>query len=474
MADAVFRTLVPDAPLYRRTEGDVARSDLFALRERLTNFSLTVEPKRPGLKQPSLVSTYDGKIKSLLLSLPKFSVTDGDLAPAYQSLIRALEVGTKFVVVHHKSHRGEIDKWFADAGHSANVTYVSLADYVSFTDWAEDSYVSLVDKEDGAHYLMEPWEFKRSGDALIADAVEEAGVLSASQAPLIFQGGNCLVGKDHWFLGRDYFADSVALLTGQRPPVTIPKDTLAAKFTLDLFKDYVDAERELILLGTEKPISLRQYVGAKEGSEYILDIPAEGAGTYQPIFHIDMFVTLAGKRKNEKFKVLVGDPALADEALGTKSSYALAGVYGIIAKQIADLGFEVLRNPLVHWPTKGRKYKLSNLKEIATSSQSEALSRAVAELTSLGANDATDVTARSWHHITWNNCLVEDMDQGSTVYLPTFGYGDKSKLAALDQHMASLWKGLGFQVKLLGDFNGFARRQGVVHCIKKYLERAPS
>jgi hypothetical protein len=226
-----------------------------------------------------------------------------------------------------------------------------------------------------------------------------------------------------------------------------------------------------VVLGTEKPISLRQYVGTKEGSEYILDVPAEGAGTYQPIFHIDMFVTLVGGGKNEKFKVLVGDPSLADKALGTKSPYALAEVYDTIAKQFEDLGFEVVRNPIVHWQTKGRKYKLSKLGEIAASSKDEALSRSVAELAGLGASDATDVTARSWHHITWNNCLVERMEKGSTVYLPTFGYGDKSSLAVLDQQMTALWKGLGFEVKLLGDFNGFAERQGVVHCIKKYLER---
>ena len=36
---------------------------------------------------------------------------------------------------------------------------------------------------------------------------------------------------------------------------------------------------------------------------------------------------------------------------------------------------------------------------------------------------------------------------------------------------ARLWEGLGFDVHSLADFNSFARRQGVVHCIKKYLRR---
>jgi hypothetical protein len=57
------------------------------------------------------------------------------------------------------------------------------------------------------------------------------------------------------------------------------------------------------------------------------------------------------------------------------------------------------------------------------------------------------------------------------VYLPTFGHGADSDLAVIDRHMTELWEGLAFEVHLLADFNSFARRQGVVHCIKKYLRR---
>ena len=60
--------------------------------------------------------------------------------------------------------------------------------------------------------------------------------------------------------------------------------------------------------------------------------------------------------------------------------------------------------------------------------------------------------------------------EGRHVYLPTYG-GGAPDLAALDAHMAALWEGLGYAVHLLADFGSFARRQGVVHCIKKYLRR---
>jgi hypothetical protein len=59
------------------------------------------------------------------------------------------------------------------------------------------------------------------------------------------------------------------------------------------------------------------------------------------------------------------------------------------------------------------------------------------------------------------------------VYLPTFGHGNYADLAPVDEAMKSLWTQQEFTVHALADFNKFARRQGVVHCIKKYLERGP-
>jgi hypothetical protein len=96
----------------------------------------------------------------------------------------------------------------------------------------------------------------------------------------------------------------------------------------------------------------------------------------------------------------------------------------------------------------------------------------VSELGAAGARDDTAVTVRDWYHITWNNCLVENSGgAGRHVYLPTYGHGPNRDLAVIDEHMARLWTELGFEVHPLADFTSFARRQGVVHCIKKYLRR---
>ncbi len=468
----IYRTLVPDAPLHRRTEGDELRSTHFTQRAKLNSF-LRAETIIPGLQEPSLVSSFSGSIDRILFCFPNWATEDPDLVRAYQSVIGSLRVGTSFVVVHHESIRKKIEPWFTNAEHkSDSIQFVSLADYISLTDWAEDAYVSLKDATDGSGYLMEPWEFKRAGDALIADAVEEFSDIKVTQAPLIFQGGNCLIGSDFWMLGKDYFADTVELLQGQRPPVKIPEGQSADDFARELFGKYVDKSRKLLLIGTKKPIPIREYIGTRSGAEFYLDIAAGGVGTFQPIFHIDMFISLVGVNSQGKFELLVGSPALADRMLGTKSPFALDAVYDSIAEAASDLGFSVKRNPLVHHPTVGKSFTLSKLKEIASQQGYEALATAVKELAAAGALDTATVKIRDWHHITWNNCLVENSpSKGKHVYLPTFGYGSYADLKAIDAEMKSIWEALGFTVHLLGDFNKFAERQGVVHCIKKYLTR---
>lgn len=468
----IYRALVPDAPLHRRTEGDRIKDSTFSKRLN-SNRSLIDKTIIPGLQEPTLISSFSGSIDQILFCFPNWASGDKKLSPAYQSVIRSLRVGTKFVVVHHESIKSNITPWFTSSGHKIeDVLFISLPDYVSLTDWAEDAYVALQDIVDGSRYLMEPWEFKRAGDALIADIVEEYSGIKASQAPLIFQGGNCLIGSDFWLLGKDYFIDSIDLLQGQRPPVTVPDGIKTEEFVTTLFAKYIDKNRKLHLIGTKKAIPIREYIGSKAGADYYLDSIAGGVGTFQPIFHIDMFISLAGLNKQNQFEILVGSPALADKLLGTKSPFALDDVYDSISKSLAELGFSVKRNPLVHRPTLGRSVLLSELREIASKPGGDTLTIAVNELTAAGATDTSNVRIRDWHHITWNNCLVEhSTSYGKHVYLPTFGWGSYSDLKVIDHEMKSIWETLGFTVHLLDDFNEFAKRQGVVHCIKKYLSR---
>jgi hypothetical protein len=110
----------------------------------------------------------------------------------------------------------------------------------------------------------------------------------------------------------------VALLRSPRAPVDVPEGTDLGAAVRRLFRDYVDGGRELVLVGTRKPIAVPDFRGRREGDEYFLDLPSGGTGAFQPIVHIDMFVTLVGRADDGRFTVLVGDPSLADDLLGTR------------------------------------------------------------------------------------------------------------------------------------------------------------
>lgn len=466
--DAAYRFLVPDAPHHKRTD-----QDLFPAFDSTRAATLNVFRARPGVQRPSLISSWSGTIDSLLLSFPSYGVQTPELTAGYRSVINAMRAGTRFVVVHHESDRPVVEEWFT--GHpAANVSYVPMPDYVDFTDWAEDGYLALVDADDagdGLTYLLEPWSFPRSGDSLIADTVEEYTALRASQAPLVFQGGNCLIGDDFWLLGTDYFLDTLELIRSGELPISVPPGNTEVEFVRELFGRHVDSTRELQLVGTKRPLGLKKYYATVEDGQFLLDLPGGGTGDLQPIFHIDMFVTLAGPGADGRFRVLVGSPDLADAALGTKSPYSLQTAYDEIAAEFSRRGFDVGRNPLVHRPEITQQLTFSALRSFSETPDGAELREVVASFAAAGAQPESTIDVRSWHHITWNNCLVENSSSGRTVYLPTFGHGEQADLAVIDDEMERLWTDLGFSVVRLADFNAFASRLGVVHCIKKYLGR---
>jgi hypothetical protein len=468
----LYKILVPNSPIHRRSERDIL-VDSESVARRASERFLLDRTIQPGLQKPQLISSYEGSIDRLLFCFPSYVVSDSDLVAAYKSLIAALRTGTQFIVIHHESVKNAVASWFDAVTHpAANITFISFRDYVSFTDWAEDAYVSLIDAADDTSYLMEPWSFPRAGDALIAESVQDFSDITATQAPLVFQGGNCLIGSNFWLLGKDYFADSVALTQNSRPPVITPGGTTPESFVNKLFTDYVDGSRKLTILGTNRAIPIKPFYGTKDQGNYYIDIAGDGTGTFQPIFHIDMLISLIGVNTDGDFEVLLGSPDLADQLLGTASPYALQNVYDELESQLTAAGLKVYRNPLVHRPTLGDTFTVAQLRSIANQQGNEALLNAVNELVSVGAVETSTAIVRTWHHITWNNCLVENSTvQGKHVYLPTFGHAENSDLKVIDQNMKETWEKLGFTVHLLGDFNKFAERQGVVHCIKKYLKR---
>ena len=62
-------------------------------------------------------------------------------------------------------------------------------------------------------------------------------------------------------------------------------------------------------------------------------------------------------------------------------------------------------------------------------------------------------------------------DNPKTVWLPTYGHENWSKLSKVDAKNSEIWEELGFKVNKLPNFHPFAANLGAAHCITKYLGR---
>lgn len=426
-------------PHYKKIEGFVRRTasdvDQDTMRRRARSHPFKVDLMKGRPTDPSLVSSCMGAIDRILLTIPNYAVSG--MYNIYKEIFDKLPTTTRFVIATHEGAKTAVDAWIKERKIETRVELFTIADHLHFSVWAEDGYVISRDMDSGKTYFVEPFSFPRYGDSLISDFAANATDLENTQAPVYFQGGNVLVGDDFFLIGADYPANSLEYLEAH---LRLPSGADPVEFIRGLYKDYLDHKRELIYVASTVPVpeekTQRTTVDGQAWTEVIYG--GNKDGTVQPLFHIDMFLSLAGRDSSGKFRVLVGDPSLAAKELGERPNpYAMQPVFDNIAAGLAKRGFSVVRNPLP-----------------------------------LVYEDDAQNKVRSWYFATSNNCLVQiDSQAKNIVWLPTYGHGNWKKLQVTDTANRSIWETLGFEVRQLGDFHPFAANLGALHCIKKFLNR---
>ena len=427
----------PEA-LVPRYRGDLPEPELARRMERALDAFTLLEPF--GVARPAnlaLIPTADGEIRRLLFTIPQYAVLDPVMSAAYKRLFATLPATARLVVLVQASAEAEVTQWLVDAGRDATAEVGAFDDTLNISIWAEDGYVVAKDGASGRTYFVEPYAFPRYADGLVADFVSNFTDLRNTQTPLYFQGGNVLIGDDFLLIGADYPANTLEYIRSGvlRPPDgTSPQD-----FVRMLYSDYLDKGRRVHYVGSRAPVPQEQSRPIRVNGEPWTEIIAAGnrPGTVQPLFHIDMFITLIGRASpGTPYRVMVGDPSRAFSILGGQApAHAMQRVFDDIATQLGLAGFDVIRNPLplVYMDDEMRR-------------------------------------ERFWYFATSNNALVQNAPT-KHVWLPTYGHGNWPELQATDHANARIWTDLGFEVHALGDFHAFAENLGAVHCIKKYLER---
>ena len=418
-----------------RTDADVPED---ARRRRQRTAAIVEELAGAQPASPSLVATAAGAMTRLLLTIPSYAVRGGAANPygvVYRDLLARLPAQTQLVILTHAGVADAVREWVSAAEREALVELVATDDFLGFSVWAEDAYVVIADGDDG-HAFVEPAAFPRYGDALVADEVAPATGLALYQAPLHLQGGNVLIGDDFFFVGIDY-----PLLTFEEGILTAPTQAAQDELLRQVYRRYLDARRTFVAVGTRLPVpqaARRRF--ELQGEVWEEEIYAGNApGTRQPIFHIDMFISLAGHGPDGRARVLIGDPREAARLTGEPlQPHAMAPVFDDIARSLAARGFDVIRTPLP-----------------------------------LVYADDVEARVRSWYFATSNNVLVHaPQGERPSVFMPTYAHGPfADALAATDRRNAEIWAGLGYDVVALADFHPFASGLGAAHCIKKYLAR---
>ncbi|MDX6676543.1 MAG: hypothetical protein QOE31_595, partial [Solirubrobacteraceae bacterium] len=421
---------------YPPVEGEIARTDsdladdARSRRQRSAALADELAARQP--EAPSLVPTAAGAIARMLLTIPRYAVIGGAANPyavVYRDLLAKLPQTTELLILTHAAAAGDVLEWLTAAGRTSGVKVVETDDFLGFSVWAEDAYAVIADGT--RHAFVEPAAFPRYGDALVADEVSRAGDLDLYQAPLHLQGGNVLIGDDFFFVGIDY-----PLLTFDDGILEAPTRAAQDELLRDVYRRFLDAQRTFVPVGTTLPVPAAERREFRlDGATWTEEIHAgNDAGTRQPIFHIDMFVSLAGRGEDGRYRVLVGDPrAAARLTREPLQAHAMAPVFDDIARDLARRGYDVTRTPLP-----------------------------------LVYADDPEARVRSWYFATSNNVLVHaPAGERPTVYIPTSAHGPFAVvLAATDAANAEIWQGLGYDVVALADFHAFASNLGAAHCIK--------
>lgn len=385
----------------------------------------------PGTKYParSLQSSIEGVIARVLFSLSGSVLRDakGDPKDPIGNLVAgmmgAFREDTLFTIAREDdpSSNDALDGLITTSGvDSARVHRVN-ASRTRRTLWASDPMcMTLTEEQQGRKlWFTEPGKSGREEDETLADDLEKAGHGDRVDVGLPFQGGDMLIGDDFVFIGQD----SIDAFASAGAPTA-----------------QLDAGREFIPLGA--PPQDRPNVPWSEvldGEVYSAEIQGTLYGSAQPLYHIDLFVSLAlpgggGKRGT----VLVADPDKAHDHLGRPwppgIDPTLSAELHAVAKTLEAAGFSVVRNPVP-----------------------------------LLYEDDTFGKRRAYYFGAYNNVVVEHGRMHAM--LPTYGDEARPEVRCLDEANAEIWRSLGYTVTSLPDSNVAALSGGGPNCLKNVLRR---
>jgi hypothetical protein len=374
----------------------------------------------------SPLSDVFGRIRHIFFALPAYQVDFVDTILSCMRGIRAaLGPDVRCTVLHHPPQQEAIEDALKDSGEldlipwrhgfvlrlrdthtdfqggTLRVSSMALPD---FTNWVQDAFLVAVDAAGNRQVAASPKVLRHFGgwdDEVPRQLAAHLG-WPCTVLPVAVEAGNILVDAQSVLIGSD-----------------VARET---------------AEPEWKSLQAEL---------ASGGRVVQVCVP----NARQPIFHLDLYVTIAGPHRDHGRPVaLVGSVQRASALVGDleteenlEAGESLDAGLDAVADHLGTLGYAVERLPLLPF-----------------------------------SNTFLTIAA----HYTYNNCLVEvwrapDGSIQRRVTLPAYATKTNDALTPLDEDAASVWEGLGFTVTFArGEFARVSELFGSLRCMTKVLERS--
>ncbi len=426
-----------------------------------------------------LIPSDNGKLKSLLVALPS-SYLQKDEAPytSYINIIKELAEklqGTQLVLLtqieneqpqEKEQYKIEEIKNRLAGNNTLLVHYMPEHKYDAFSIWSQDAFLIGTPKHPvtlDTKYIIKPsahQRHNRRNDGSIAKGViarQELGY-TPIDFTIPLENGNLLVADDFILIGYDEVKNSGLTQEGferefkrffgdDKPIIWIYSKYTDPKKPEELGKERkmeVETTRELFIIQDDSNSQLHHDI-------------YRWRGECQPLYHIDLFITLLGRNKKGEQIILFGEPKI-----------------GLIPSKLFSKEqtlFQVQFNDVKNRLTECRKKLEDDLKKHGIPYQI--------------VTNPLPITYKKqgintyWYWVSYNNCLVEVTDkEEKNVWLPKYGVDNDSRnphwqlLNDFDEQQDKLLRSYGFNVySFHQDFHFLASKSGSLHCMAKCLYR---
>jgi len=388
---------------------------------------------------PRLLPDVGGPIRELAVQFKYEWLADDARRIGYEQLLKTFAPNMQIVLLTEAGTKDAIAAWTGKLGirHAVCIVGVSDPGFTQASAWMRDGFLCAYDGAQRRYF-----DVADGMTGYHAQWLAAADHAPVDAKPVVVEGGDCLVGEDVWLVSADAVHKTLGM-ANQHYTVETATKAIAA---LD--------PRRLVLVGyrvADLPDKrawfrsalrgqARRWIAAKPRTKLrrwaaVAVAPFVALGrTLRMLFnpaelimefgHLDLVVSLTGERRDGKELLLVADARPSGGGLD-KICEAWAARLDALARRLSAVeGFAVMRCPTPFF--KG-------------------------------------VTVA---HFT--NVLLQT--DPKVVWLPQLAM-PQNGLAQAEAENIRLWSSLGFQVKQIGGWGGWADDRGAIRCATKPLRR---